>query len=61
VTVPIPEGIGGKRAMRTASIITSELLLLASAMGESVEPDALVRARHEIGRFHLEVYARPGA
>jgi catechol 2,3-dioxygenase-like lactoylglutathione lyase family enzyme len=61
VTVPMPEGVEGKRAVRTASIITSELLLLTSAMGEAVEPEALVRARHEIGRFHLEVYARPGA
>ena len=61
VSVPLPEGVTGERAIRTASVITSELILLAASMGAEVESETLLRAREDIGRFHLEVYARPGA
>ena len=61
VSVPLPEGVTGDRAIRTASVITSELILLAASVGAEVESETLLRAREDIGRFHLEVYARPGA
>lgn len=60
VTVPMPDGVTGQRAIRTAVAIQSELILLASALGDPVDGDELSRAREEVGRFHLEVYARQG-
>ena len=60
VTVPMPDGLTSQRVIRTAVAIQSELILLASALGDSVDGDELSRAREEVGRFHLEVYARQG-
>lgn len=61
VRVPIPTGLGPERAKRTASVISAELRLLASELGLPVEPHEKEAARQEVARFHLEVYARPGA
>ena len=61
VRVPIPSGLEPERARRTASVISAELRLLASELGLPVEAQDKEAARQEVARFHLEVYARPGA
>ena len=61
VRVPIPPGLGPERAQRTASVIAAELRLLAGELGLQVEAQEQEAARQEVARFHLEVYARPGA
>ena len=61
ISVAIPEGLSEERARRTAAIIGCELTLLAEALGVKVDAEEVRQARLEIGKFHLEVYARTGA
>ena len=61
ISVAIPDGLGAERARRTATVIGAELVLLAAALGMDVDNMAHEAARMEVARFHLEVYARPGA
>jgi len=61
ISVAIPEGLGDERARRTAAVIGAELVLLASALGMDIDSAVHEAARMEVARFHLEVYARPGA
>ena len=61
ISVAIPDGLGAERARRTATVIGAELVLLAAALGMDVDSMAHEAARMEVARFHLEVYARPGA
>jgi catechol 2,3-dioxygenase-like lactoylglutathione lyase family enzyme len=61
ISVPIPEGLPEERARRTAAIIACELTLLTQALGIEVDAEEVRQARREIGKFHLEVYARTGA
>lgn len=60
LSVALPQGISHERTRRTASVIGSELVLLADALGLAVEQKALEQARVEVNQFHLEVYARTG-